>query len=184
MAEDMCARLGPTRIKLADIASELGIEAPSIYRHFQGLAGVIAALGEVSLKAEIETFDGTEKLPFDDALELQAGRCFDLYIARPGLARFLMVDLAVPGGVHVFDGNQNLDLIRELFALERDLLQRGVQEGAVRPMNLTTFIAAKLGPTLAAIALTDLQAPGSDTDFRTLKTEYLKTLTAGLRPQS
>lgn len=183
-AEDTCARQGSSSIKLADIASELGIEAPAIYRHYQGLKGVIAALGGVALRAEIETFFGIEQLPFASALKLQAERCFDLYIERPGIARFLMADMAEPGGLHGFEGNNNLDLIEELFRLEDDLLQRGLQSGAIRLMSVTTFVAARLGPVFTAIALKDLQTPGSAVEVDVLKREYLEMVMEMLRSPS
>ena len=183
VTEEMCATVGPTKIKLADIATELGIEPPSIYRHYKGLRGVIAAFGEVALRAEIETFAGLEFLPFRDAFKLQAERLFDLYVSRPGIARFLMVDLAVPGGVHIFEDNDNLELVKELFGLENDLLRRGREEGAIRPMTVTSFIAARLGPALTAISFTDMLAPRHKHDIETLKAEYVETVLAMMAPR-
>ena len=151
---------------------------------------MIAALGEVVLRAEIETFSGIAQLPFDHALKLQAERCFDLYLERPGIARFLMVDLAQPGGLSGFEGNHNLDLIEELFRHESDLLRRGIQAGVIRSMSVTTFVAARLGPVFTAIALKDLQIPKSDgsdgadvshVDGEMLRREYLEVVMALLR---
>ena len=182
MAEEMCGSVGVTKLKLADITSALGIEPPSLYRHYNGMNGLIAALGEVAIKAEIETFSGTLELPFDDALKLQAERCFDLYITRPGIARFIMVDLAIPRGVHVFKDNENLDLINELFQLENGLLQRGLQEKRVRSMSLTSFIAARMGPAMLAFAVKDMQSDQSKTDHEILKREYINSVMAILVP--
>jgi len=182
VAEEMCASVGANNLKLTDIAEQLGIEPPAIYRHYKGLDGVIAALGEVALIAEIESFDGIEQLPFDEALRLQAERCFDLYMQRPGLARFMMIDLAVPGGVHVFDDNDNLRLIKVLFGCESDLLRRGIENGSIRPMSLTSFIAAKLGPAITTFAMKDMTAFGSKPNIEMLRKEYLETVMAALRP--
>lgn len=182
VAEALCADVGANNIKLADIASELGIEPPAIYRHYRGLRGVIAALGEVALRAEIETFSGIGQLPFGEALSVQAERCFDLYVARPGLTRFLMIDLAVPGGVHVFDENKNGELVKLLFRQEQELLERGIAAGAIRPMSLTTFVSARVGPAITAFALKDLNTPDSNADIEMLKKEYLETMSAILRP--
>ncbi|MGI9464079.1 MAG: TetR/AcrR family transcriptional regulator [Aestuariivirgaceae bacterium] len=180
VAEDMSANVGANHIKLADIAAALGIEPPAIYRHYRGLKGVIAALGEVALKAELETFEGIEDLPFSTALKTQAERCFDLYMTRPGIARFLMIDLADPRGVHVFDENANLDLIRQLFACEQQLLERGIKAGVIRPMSVTSFVAARLGPAIAAFAMKDMNAQGSKADVAALRNEYLQTVLTGL----
>lgn len=180
VAERMCAELGPGKIKLADIANELGIETPAIYRHYKGRDGVIAALGEQALTAEIETFDGVADLPFREAVLQQADRMFALYTERPGLARFLMVDLAEPRGVHIFDGNRNNELVGKLFELERELLDRGVAEGAIRPMSLITFIASRLGPALVAMSFRDF-GPSESGD---LKREYLETVEAIFRERN
>lgn len=182
VAEEMCGSVGVTKLKLADIASALGIEPPSLYRHYNGLNGLIAALGEVAIQAEIETFAGVQELPFDNALKLQAERSFDLYLTRPGIARFIMVDLAIPRGIHVFKNSENLDLIKELFRLENELLQRGLQEKRIRPMSLTSFIAARMGPAMLAFAFKDMQSDRSKTDLEILKREYINSVTTMLVP--
>lgn len=176
VAEEMCANVGVANLKLSDIASELGIEPPSIYRHYNGIKGVVAALGEVELRAEIETFAGIGKLPFAKALKLQAERLFDLYFERPGLARFSMIDLAIPGGVHIFNDNENLELIKELFKLERDLLQRGIETNAIQPVSVITFIAARMGPAIIAFAMKDMQSTQSKADHKALKGEYINSV--------
>jgi AcrR family transcriptional regulator len=178
VAEEICATKGATNIRLADIAAELGIESPSIYRYYSGLSGLTAALAAVAIKAEIATFAGLDELPFHEALKLQAERLFDLYVDRPGVARFLMVDLAVPGGLQGFEDDETLALVRELFALERKLLERGITAGALRSMNVTTFVAARLGPAFVAIALRDLQTPGSDVEIDQVKKGYIDTVMA------
>jgi AcrR family transcriptional regulator len=181
VAEEISARTGVTNIKLADIAGELGIETPSIYRHYSGLKGVIAGLAAVTVRAEIDTFEGLERLPFEQAVTVQAERSFDLYVERPGLARFLMADLAVPGGIQGFENETSLELVRELFALEAELLRRGIEAGVVRDMSVISFTAARIGPAFVAIAFTDLQTPGSNIDTATLKQEFVATVMASIR---
>ncbi len=165
------------QLKLTDIAKELGIESPSIYRHYNGLKGVIAGLGGVALQAEIDTFDGIMDLPFPEAVAVQAERGFDLYFCRPGIARFILTDFAVPGGVHEFQDNNNLVLAKKIFTLEENLLRRGIQHNLIRPMNLTTFIAARFGPALLTFSLNNLgNSSSSKAEIKMLKQEYLKTV--------
>ena len=180
VAEELSAKVGVTNIKLADIASQLGIETPSIYRHYDGLKGVIAGLAEIAVRTDIETFDGLDALPFEEAVRVQAERSFDLYVERPGIARFLMADLAVPGGIQGFEHEGSVELVSELFRLESGLLRRGVEAGLVRDMSVTSFAAARMGPAFVAIAFTELKTPGSNVDVATLKREFVANVMAAV----
>ena len=177
VAEESCASSGVTNLKLTDIACSLGIESPSIYKYYNGLNGVIAALGEVSLHAEITTFDDIDKLSFPQAIKLQAERSFELYFSRPGLARFTLLDLAIPGGVHDFQGNSNSALIKKLFKLEEQLLNKGIENNQIQSMSLTTFISARLGPALMTFSLIHLgKSSISKSKLDLLKKEYIQTV--------
>ena len=180
VAEEMCATVGPTNIKLSAIAAQLGIETPSIYRHYAGLDGVNGGLAKVALQAEIDTFAGTEELPFAEALTVQAGAVFDLYVARPGIVRFLMVDYAVPGGLPGFEDEESLALVRKLFGLEKAQMDRGIAEGVLCPVSVPTYVAAKVGPAMVALSLKALQTPESDVGPDRLKSEYLQVVSAAL----
>ena len=68
--------------------------------------------------------------------------------------------------------------------IESDLPQRGIQTGAIRSMSVTTFVAARRGPVFTAVALEDLQTPGSDGDTEMLKREYLELVTTILKVPS
>ena len=51
-------------------------------------------------------------------------------------------------------------------------------------MSVTTFVAARRGPVFTAVALEDLQTPGSDGDTEMLKREYLELVTTILKVPS
>ncbi|MGI9374032.1 MAG: TetR/AcrR family transcriptional regulator [Hyphomicrobiales bacterium] len=176
VVEEICARHGPMNIQLGDVAAQLGIETPAIYRHYKGNKGVIAAFANVALRAEIETFAGIEELAFPEALLKQAERMFDLYASRPGVGRFLMADLSVPGGLGGFEREENLRLVSELLGHEQDLLQRGIDSGTLLQMSLTSFLAARTGSALVGFAFNELLHSRWTVDNDTLKREYLETV--------
>ena len=148
VAEDICAQEGPAQLKLSDIAAGLGIETPSLYRHYEGLNGVIGALACTVLQAEIETFSGLDELTFEQAVRTQASRLFDLYMARPGLARFMNVHLAMPRGLTGFKGEKTQLLAREFYRVENKLFQKGLDESAIRPLSDVTFLALRFGAAI------------------------------------
>lgn len=176
VAENLCASKGPANIRLLDIAHELGIESPSIYPYYKGLNAVLAALAGVAIREVIETHAGTRDLPFYNALMEQAERIYDLMVARPGLARIHMADLAVPGGMTSFVSDDNYSLLARSYELENDLLRRGVQEGVVQPMHVISFIAARYGPAMMTMALKDLSHADTTSDSAILKTEYMRSV--------
>ncbi len=176
VVEEICAERGPMSIQLGEVAEQLGIETPAIYRHYKGTKGVIGAFAKVALNAEIDTFKGIENLSFEGALLTQAERMFDLYAMRPGIGRFLMADLSAPGGLSGFENEENLALARELFALEQDLHQRGLHSGALREMSFTAFLAARTGPSLFGFAFNELLSNRWTTDIDTLKQDFLETV--------
>ena len=153
VAEELCASRGPTEIKLADIAAELGIETPSLYRHYDGIGGLIAALACVALQAEIDTFSDLDELSFEEATRTQSARLFDLYITRPGLARFLNVHIAIPGGLAGFESEKTSTLGREFYRVEKNLFQKGELESAMRPMTEVTFLALRFGTAIFATSM-------------------------------
>lgn len=51
VAEDLLDRLGPDGLSMRTIAAEVGIRAPSLYRHFPDKAAIEAALQERALRS-------------------------------------------------------------------------------------------------------------------------------------
>lgn len=178
IAEDLCAKVGPQHVKLSDIASQLQIETPSIYKHFKGRDGVLSALVGRAIEAELETFDGLDDLPVEAALRLQSERLFSLHTARPAVARLILTDFAIPGGLSAFDENQ--ELIARLYEREETLLNRGIQEQALRPVSISMFVAARLGPLLTLMALKNVYPSKITHQDDVLKEEYINLVMASL----
>ncbi len=178
IAEDLCANVGPKHLKLSDIAEELQIESPSIYKHFKGRDGVLSALVGRALQAEIDTFDELDDLPVEAALRLQSDRLFALYLARPGIVRLILTDFATPGGLSAFD--ENRELVMALYEKEEKLLNRGIKEQVLRPVSISMFVAARLGPLLTLMALQKVVPAKMDHDDDALKNEFTNLVMASL----
>ncbi|PON15426.1 hypothetical protein C2W62_23840 [Candidatus Entotheonella serta] len=178
IAEDLCAKVGPQHVKLSDIASQLQIETPSIYKHFKGRDGVLSALVRRAIEAELATFEGLDDLPVEAALRLQSERLFTLHLTRPGVVRLILTDFAIPGGLSAFDENQ--ELIATLYEKEERLLNQGIREKVLRPVSISIFVSARLGPLLTLMALKNVYPAKMPLQDEAIQEEFIKLVMASL----
>ena len=172
VAEQVCADEGYSRLKIATIAKTLKIESPAVYQHYRGLPGITGALARRTFELHISLFDDLEDMAFKEAFMTLSARTIDLFIARPGIARFILADLSTPGGLEGFDNEETLDLERQLAALHRQLFARQKYKSSSK-QSVVTLEAARLGPALVGMALNSIVAGENRRSDSILREEYL-----------
>lgn len=123
-AEELVALNGPGGLKMSDIASEVGIEAASIYNHYKGIGGVLSSLIARSLAEQIELRDLPADLDAEEAIREYFLRSTRYFATRSGIARLTINDFAE---VHHSDPNafdRNEETIVRLIDGEAKILGR------------------------------------------------------------
>ena len=134
-AEDLIATSGVDALRLADIASRLGVTTPAIYAHFpEGRSGVVAAVELRALEALSGLFDhGVDGEPRKALLD-GVREFVRLFESHPAYLRVMLLDFATPGGLE---------------SVTRHVGPPGEIElsGTLRPMHdrLTALIARTVG---------------------------------------
>lgn len=123
-AEDLVARNGPGGLKMSDIATEVGIEAASIYNHYKGIGGVLNSLIARSLEEQIILRDVPANLDAEAAIREYFLRSTRYFATRVGIARLTINDFAEvhQNSPNAFDNNE--ETIVKLIDGEAKILSR------------------------------------------------------------
>lgn len=175
IAEQICADLGYSQLKIATIAKELNIESPAIYKHFKGIQGITNALASESFKQLISLFDELEELTFYDAFMTFSERLIDLFIQRPGLARFLLAEFSAPQGLKGFIGFETENYEKQLTSKYHELLAKSGKEESL-DLSTTSFESVGLGSALLGLALNAISIRDKEKSNEIMRQNYLETM--------
>ena len=146
IAEQEIASNGVDGLRLKDIASQVGIQLPSLYAHFAGRKELLQALAERMITDVEKIYSSLHGLPPREALLASADRTIDFFVERPGFARLLMSDFQAPRAFSIF--NQSSDKIEKVLQAIDDIIKKGVAENTVRDVPPDLFLAFRMGVTL------------------------------------
>lgn len=152
-------RHGVEDLKLKDIADAVGIQAPSIYRHFPSREAIISTLAR-SLTEELADFlTPDEDLEPDAWMEQWARGLVLFFAARPAYVRMLLRDLSTPGGFEPFtaafgpvENTTEVDLVIRINASFAKAYGRGVEAGLFKPGVHPSFFSLMFGAILVSLA--------------------------------
>jgi len=154
----LIARDGVQELRLKDVADAIGIQAPSIYKHFPNREAIIASLALIMVEEM-----GAHLVPGADLeprawLAAWARGMVWFFSTRPAYVRLLLNDLAVPSGLTPLE--TALGPIEQTASLPQvarytDPFYRhyaqGVERGIFRPVNFSHFFASMFGAVLVAL---------------------------------
>ncbi len=131
-AEELAGEVGPTDLKLREIARRVGIEAASIYNHFKGITGLLAELVNESLQEEHKLLALPPGLVGEDAIRELNRRTTSYLSQRKGIVSLSLIDFAEANSKTrtAFDENQSvivkgLDVEANLIGLHLGLQRLG-----------------------------------------------------------
>lgn len=158
-ATRIIGRYGVEELRLKDIADAVGIQAPSIYRHFTSREAIISTLAR-NLTEELADF-----LTPDEEMEPQAwmeqwARGLVLFFAaRPAYVRMMLRDLSTPGGFEPFtaafgpvENTTQVDLVIRINQSFAKAYGRGVEAGLFKPGLHSSFFSLMFGAILVSLA--------------------------------
>ena len=158
----LCGEVGPSKLKLREIALRVGIKPASIYNHFDGLEGVLASVIRRSLEQEILVLEELQEQPSDLKVRLLCQKMTEFYADRVGIVRLSLVDFA---DVHIKEPNafdQNEDLIIRRIDLEAEILAQSLNLTNLSRKRLGEIVTSRRFMTLALLSLTWLNAQETD----------------------
>lgn len=157
-AERIIARDGLEGLKLDDIADRLGIQRPSLYTHFDGRDGILAAIAQRACDELALQFEDDNNP--DPTVTLSKGikRLVGLLKDNRAYARLITRDLSTPGGLPAVNAILGVpergvipDLFRPMFKRLRTIFTRGVIAGVFERTDPYIFLTAIVGATMAAL---------------------------------
>lgn len=154
----LIARDGVEEMMLKDVADAVGIQPPSVYRHFVNREAIITALA-ARMMDELADFLTTEQDMEPVAwMERWARGLVWFFASRPAYVLMLLRDLATPSGFGPMTAAfgpledtteiQGVVRINEAF---RAVYQRGVSEKVFRPGIQQMFFSTVFGAVLVSL---------------------------------
>ena len=148
VAEELIAKNGIEKWRLQDIANELGIQVPSIYRYFDGKAGILKAIWDIHIDyvSTKYAYDGREDPKA--ALLKGANDVITNFIKHPARLVLLMNDFATPAGMREDSEELPYPKLNPMYKRVERILHDGYKRGIFRKVSLLHFHNTFLG-TLA-----------------------------------
>ncbi|WP_353476857.1 TetR/AcrR family transcriptional regulator (plasmid) [Salipiger sp. H15] len=144
VVEQLCAEVGPYRLRHAQVARHLGIKPPSLYAHFPSMNDMLAAATRRALEAIRATYEELgESISPAAALDRSQARQVDLLVARPGIARLVLFDLSQPGGAETVAWD--MPEIEQITACEEALFDRAVAAGQIPAQDFPIWFSTRMG---------------------------------------
>lgn len=150
-AERLCGEQGVGGLKLREVARRVGIEPPSVYNHFKGIDGILAALVQRSILDQIEFYEVPSGMQGHDAVRELCLRSAKYMAQRKGVARLILNDFAeVHGDKNAFDENEE-HLIR-LYDRECAFLAKHLRLGDMSRKRLGQVALSRLSMIIVLLA--------------------------------
>ena len=152
IAERIVAVEGVGGLRLKKIADEIGIQTPSLYKHFDGREAILRALSEKYVADLATQFDFDELSDPQEVLIRGVRSIVELYALHPAWTRLQMRDYSSAEGVEALSrytgGLEKVATEGPLkgFATRvRGILQEGARIGVFREVFVADFINVLLG---------------------------------------
>ena len=161
-AERLCGEVGPSKLKIREIARRVGIKPASIYNHYSGLDGVLTAVIRRSLEQEILVLEQLQGQPSELKVRLLCLQMTEFYADRTGVVRLSLADFA---DVHIKEPNafdHNKALIIRRIDLEAEILTQSLNLTHLSRKKLGEIVTSRRFMTMALLSLTWLNAQETD----------------------
>lgn len=158
-ATRIIGRSGVEELRLKDIADAVGIQTPSIYRHFTSREAIISTLAR-SLTEELADFlTPEEEIEPQAWMEKWARGLVLFFAARPAYVRMMLRDLSTPDGFEPFtaafgpvENTTQVDLVIRINQSFARVYGRGVEAETFKPGLHSSFFSLIFGAILVSLA--------------------------------
>ncbi len=187
ISERIIAKEGVDALKLKDIADEIGIQVPSLYKHFQSRDDILISISAAYIAALAVLFEIDDTRSTEENLTVGIRKLVELYALHPAWMRLQLRDYSSMEGKEALSrytgGVKKLGTEGQLsgFVMRLDkLLKDGVRSGGFRPVKPLDFsnilfgtlcfqVAGFGGKILSKAETRKLQALMVDTLLRFIK---------------
>ena len=154
IARDLCAEDGPGELRLREVARRAGVSAAAIYKHFDCLDDLIAAILSDHLTELDAIYDDTVRLAPADAMRRVCCEHTKLFAANPGAARLIHADLCALHGIATHAEVEAKFAV--LNAREAEIINEGVHKGVFHKVAPFDVTVARIGVTLTLLSIRGL----------------------------
>ncbi|HKU98342.1 MAG TPA: TetR/AcrR family transcriptional regulator [Vineibacter sp.] len=154
----LVARGGVEELRIKDIADAVGIQPPSVYKHFASRDAIIGTLARQMVDDIAQFVQVDVALEPGPAIEQWARGVVWFFATRPAYAYMLLRDLATPGGYEAIvaalgpaEETYKLAPLKARHVKLEQVIQNGVDRGIFRPMDAGTLSAMIYGAVLMAL---------------------------------
>jgi AcrR family transcriptional regulator len=154
----LIARDGVEEMKIKDIADAVGIQIPSIYKHFVNRDAIVATLARTMVEELAQFLKPELDLPPDVWMRNWAKGLVLFYATRPAYARMLLRDLATPTGYPVLTKalgpvgtTPDIEPIKQLSAHFDAAYAKGVKAGVFKRLDRSLFFSTMFGLVVVSI---------------------------------
>lgn len=182
-AEELAASVGPSGMKIREIARRVGIEPASIYNHFKGLGGVLSTLIHESLAEEYDLLDFPDDLIGEEAIREFNRRSTCYLAARKGIVSLSLNDFAEansPGRI-ALDANEE-GIVRGIDK-EAEMFRKHLGLNAPDRAELGQIAIARRSMILVLLSMTWLNGREVDERREAEVAEIVSKFLLGLRSQ-
>ena len=145
-------------LKLDDIAESLGVRRPSLYAHFNGRDGILAAVAEKAFAELALHFQILSDLSPRKMIEVGVRDLVEFLSNHKAYALLLARDFSTPGGldaVNVVLGQPGSivvpEVLKPVYNRLDEIFARGQQSGEMKELDSFVFLSTVLGATMACL---------------------------------
>ncbi len=153
VAEQLCAEGGVEQIKIRSIARLVGIQAPSIMKHFKNRDAILEEIVSTGLDDINNCYDELIASRPDEKIEELTQKIIGIFKQRPGFMRLALADFAKPGGEKAIEAN--LEKIDRLDKKEQAIIDEGVKLKLFRKMDASHFSETRIILICGLLAVTE-----------------------------
>jgi len=189
-ATRLIGRHGVEEMRLKDIADAIGIQTPSIYRHFESREAIIAELTRTMVEELAQALNPDPALAPAAWMECWARNLVRFFADKPGYARMMLRDLATPGGFDPIsaalgpvENTQKIDAIIRINESFRAAYQRGIAAAAFDKAIDPSFFSMMFGAVLVSLVwpYSGVAAPVCGAELEALQTRAARLALSLLR---